>query len=200
MGTARNSVRGSSLIELALVLPLLLMIVLNAVNFGHFILVALNLTSSSRTATEYSISGQATPGTLPIPPASPGSSSSCPGYNANCYVSNTAYTDMKLSSARQATLQICSQSVGMSLDGSGYPVSCCSQGSDTTFNGGVNKAGACTVAAAPADPEAPHFVMQQVDVWYTFKPLIPGRPFNITTPCGISDCTFHRRAFMRSMN
>ncbi len=52
MGTAKSSTRGSSLIELALVLPLLLMIVLNAVNFGHFILVALNLTSSSRAATE----------------------------------------------------------------------------------------------------------------------------------------------------
>ena len=200
MGTAKSPTRGSSLIELALVLPFLLMIVLNAVNFGHFILVALNLTSSSRAATEYSITGQATPGTLPLPPASPGSSTSCPSYNASCYVSNTAYTDLKLASARQATLQICSQTVGMSFDGSGYPVSCCSQGSDNTFTGGVDKTGSCSVAAAPADPEAPHFVMQQVDVWYTFRPLIPGRPFNITTPCGIGDCTFHRRAFMRSMN
>lgn len=200
MRTARNPLRGSSIIELALVLPLLLMIVLNAVNFGHFILVALNLTSSSRSATEYSISGQATPGTLTIPPAAPGSSSGCPSYNANCYVTNTLYTDMKLSSARNSTVQICSPSVGMSFDGSGNPISCCARGSDTTFDGGVSRTGSCSVAATEADPEAPHFVMQQVDVWYTFRPLIPGRPFNITTPCGISDCQFHRRAYMRSMN
>jgi hypothetical protein len=42
--------------------------------------------------------------------------------------------------------------------------------------------------------------LQQVDVWYTFRPIIPGRPFNITTPCGLGNCQFHRRAFMRSMN
>ena len=200
MATARSSARGSSLIELALVLPVLLMLVLNALNFGYFILVALNLTSASRSATEYSITGQATPATIPLPPPTPGSTLSCPSYNPDCWVTETAYTDLKVGSPRTSTLQVCSETVGMSFDASGNPVACCSKGSNLTFTGGLDKSGSCSLQAAEADPEGPHFVLQQVDVWYSFEPLIPGKVFNIATPCGLSNCQFHRRAFMRAMN
>ena len=42
--------RGQALIETALIMPLFLTIVLNAVNFGYFFLMALNLTSAARTS------------------------------------------------------------------------------------------------------------------------------------------------------
>ena len=102
------SQRGASLIELALTLPLLLMIALNALNFGYFFLVALNLSSASRSATLYAIQGQATPATLVIAPPTPGTGT-CPSYNTDCYVTNTAYTDLKLPSATSSTLQVCSE-------------------------------------------------------------------------------------------
>ena len=44
---ARDS-RGQSLVETALMIPLLLVLILNAVNFGYFLIVTLNLTSAAR--------------------------------------------------------------------------------------------------------------------------------------------------------
>jgi hypothetical protein len=53
---ARDS-RGQSLVETALMIPLLLVLILNAVNFGYFLLVTLNLTSAARSGIEYAIQG-----------------------------------------------------------------------------------------------------------------------------------------------
>jgi hypothetical protein len=53
--------RGQAMVETALIVPLLLGLVLNAVNFGYFFLVALNLTASPRSGVEYSILGASTP-------------------------------------------------------------------------------------------------------------------------------------------
>jgi len=46
---------GQALIETVLLVPLLLAIILNAVNFGYFFLMALNITSSARSSALYSI-------------------------------------------------------------------------------------------------------------------------------------------------
>jgi len=52
---------GQALIETAFVLPVILIIVLNAINFGYFYLVALNLAAAPRAGVEYSIQGNSTP-------------------------------------------------------------------------------------------------------------------------------------------
>ena len=44
---ARNN-SGQALVETALILPVMLLVLLNAVNFGYFYLVALNLTAAAR--------------------------------------------------------------------------------------------------------------------------------------------------------
>src|SRR5690242_2227685 len=52
---------GQSLVETALMLPLLLLLVLNVVNLAYFFLVTVNLTGAARSATLYSIEGAYTP-------------------------------------------------------------------------------------------------------------------------------------------
>ncbi len=60
---------GQALIETALMLPLILLLVLNCVNFGYFFIVALNLTVAPRSGVEYSILGFQTPASLSLPVA-----------------------------------------------------------------------------------------------------------------------------------
>src|SRR5882672_4395465 len=65
----RRGQKGQSLVETVMMLPLLLLVLLNAVNFGYFYLVALNLTSASRTGALYAMLGSATPAGTALPPA-----------------------------------------------------------------------------------------------------------------------------------
>src|SRR5713101_4055205 len=64
---SRRSSRGQSLVETALILPLLLLLVCNVVNLGYFFLIIVNLTGASRTAALYSIEGSYTPYALQEP-------------------------------------------------------------------------------------------------------------------------------------
>ena len=184
---------GEGLIETALIVPFLLTMILNAVNFGYFFLVALNLTAAPRSAVEYSIQGFATPATTTL---ASGPSSGNPSAD-NSSVAYLIYQDMigALSSSTSATVTVCSNSLGggKCVTCSGYNTGC-----DPPANspGGTNY----------TDPEAA-FVLNRVDVTYTFSPLIPGTAFNLTllptsicsTSGGVT-CTFHRYASMREMN
>ena len=61
---------GQSLIETALLLPIMLTIVFNAVNIGYFFFVALNLAAAPRQGSEYSIQGTASFQQSQLPSAS----------------------------------------------------------------------------------------------------------------------------------
>jgi hypothetical protein len=192
MGRHFNQMRdnqGQSLVETALVVPLLLLVVLNAINFGYYYLVALNLSAAPRSGVLYSIVGFATPGTLTVPPAGPS--------GTNTTVSYLTYQDMTgaLSNPQGASIQVCSKNQGISAPGT---PNC------TCF-------GTCGGGATPApgtDPEPADFILQRVDVDYSFSPLIPGTPFGIallptsacTTSGGNVTCTFHRHVSMRAMD
>jgi len=65
---------GQSLIETALILPLLLLLAFNAINFGYFFFAAINLAAAPRTGVQYSIIGEATPVNIPLPPVGPSTS------------------------------------------------------------------------------------------------------------------------------
>src|SRR5258708_11522517 len=67
---AQNS-SGQALVETALIMPLMLIVVLNAVNFAFFFLMALNITAASRTSGIYSVMGGATPASINYPKAGP---------------------------------------------------------------------------------------------------------------------------------
>ena len=199
--TSRGS-SGQSLVETALMLPLLVMIVLNVVNLAYFFLTVVNLTAASRTTTLYSIAGSATPAASALP----GSGGSSPTTNL-LSITYLAYQDMTgaLSNPTGATVQVCSP-INTNASGSGVNGSGSSQNSncETCTSSGCSAAGTGNPVPS-SDPEAPSFVLNQVDITYTFSPLIQGRIFNIPLQsfsgiCSSGSCTFTRRARMRAMN
>ena len=164
---------GQSLVETALVLPLFLLITFNAVNFGYFFFVAVNLASAPREGVEYSIQGFATPAQLSLPSAGPSAT--------NTSVSWLTYQDMAaLHLSSTAQVQVCTKLLGQSAPG---------KPNCTQFGGG-------SFPAPDADPEPGSFVLHRVDVNYTVSPLIPGWMFGLTIP----STAFHRQVSMRAMD
>src|SRR5258708_4957410 len=187
---AQNS-SGQALVETALIMPLMLIVVLNAVNFAFFFLMALNITAASRTSGIYAIMGNATPAARPLPTADPPTTSST--------VSYLAYQDLTGSVSTPSTsntgINVCSSTVGVSGTGSATVTTC----TGTTGIGGGFP------TSAEADPEAPSFLLARVDVAYKFTPPIPATPFTIflglAPNCNAtgSSCTFYRHIVMRQM-
>ena len=180
-----GSASGQSLMETALMIPLLLMVALNAVNFGYFFLMAVNLAAAPRSGVLFSIQGGSTPSGLVLPPAGPSTD--------NTTISYLTYQDMTgaLYAPSTATVQVCTQRNGLNNPGLATQNAIC-----------------VPSGTAASDPESPSFVLHRVDVIYTFTPLINGTPFNITllaapictSGAGSVSCTFHRQASMRAMN
>jgi len=205
---ARNN-SGQALVETALILPLLLTIVLNAVNFAYFFLMALDITASSRSSGIYSIMGGATPAALPLPVAGPPTLDKTTGQPTGTTVSDLAFQDLYGSvyspSLTNTGVNVCSSRIGVSGSGSTTATKCTSYGNVTGFPS----------TAPDADPEAPAFLLGRVDVAYQFSPPIPFTPLNLlvlavpytpnkmTTVCnssgGTVTCTFYRHIEMREM-
>jgi Flp pilus assembly protein TadG len=202
MSKLKKASRGQSLVETALMVPLLILLVLNAVNFGYFFLVIVNLTGAARSSALYSIEGSYTP----YAQQEPGSGGSTPTTSTGT-VTYTAYQDLTgaVWNPTGASVQVCSQmntnssGSGVNGTGSGQIANC----ETCTSSTGCGSAGAGTLSTPSADPEAPNFVLNQVDIQYTFNTLIPGTIFNIplqaSAMCNSGTCTFTRRACMRSM-
>jgi Flp pilus assembly protein TadG len=175
--------KGQSAIETALLLPLFLMLAFNAINFGYFFFVMLNLAAAPRQAVLYSAQGGATPRSPDVPAAGPQGTSTT--------VSSLAYSDISgaIASAANTPLQVCSKAVGVTIpggDATKQAATC------TTYN-----AGEVTFPTADVDPEAPAFVLHRVDITYTVTPPVPGRLFNLILP---SNLAFHRQVEMRAMD
>ncbi len=199
--TARmKSSKGQSLVETMLILPLLVMLVLNVVNLGYFFFVMINLTGSARTATLYSIQGSATPAASQLPDS--GGNSPTTSLLSVTYL---AYQDMTgaMWNPTGASVQVCSPI--NTVSGSGVNGTGANQKANCQV---CTSAGGCSATGGSpppdADPEAPTFVLNQVQITYTFNTLIPGTIFNLplqATPiCNAGTCTFARYAEMRAMN
>jgi hypothetical protein len=184
---AKNS-RGQSVLETALMLPLLLMLLLNAVNFGYFLLVTLNLTSATRNGIEYASQGSSTPRNEALPQITGGAATT---------VSSLISQELGKLNGGTLAVQVCSLFKGSNA-GPPLTTQCDTDGSPPG------------TPAPDADPEAdtyPGFALNRVDVWYTFKPLIPATPFtlallsfpNCDSSGGTTTCTFTRHAEMRAM-
>jgi hypothetical protein len=196
LSLARRSERGQSLIETALILPVLLLLTFNAINFGYFFFVAVNLAAAPRSGVQYSILGWSTPSQLTQAQAGP-ASPPCPTAvtNPSLYVCTLTYHDMAgvLSSYSNATVQVCSSTVGVLNPGT------------NTMRSDCIKYGSAAATYTPApDPEAPLFILDRVDVVYTLTPIIPA--FQLPTPGGpislslLPSLTMHRQVSMREMN
>src|SRR5690242_9183978 len=180
---------GQAMIETILAMPLLLFVVLNAINMGYVYIVATNLAAAPRVAAEYSIMGFETPAASALADAGPIGTTSTVSYLARQDLTGALFAPAT------ASVQVCSQTVSINTSGI---VGCTSFGG-ASFTGNT----------ANADPEAPNFVLNRVDVKYTFNPIIPGRIWSLgLIPSGLcsasagggTSCTFHRQASMREMN
>jgi hypothetical protein len=183
---------GQALLETALLMPLLLTIVLNAVNFAFFFLMALDITSSSRSSGIYSIMGGATPAAMALPKAGPQTTASTVSYLAFQDLTGAVSTP----STTNTGVNVCSSTVGVSGSGTTTTTKCTSLGAGGGFP-----------TTADSDPEAPSFLLGRVDVAYKFTPPIPHTVFNLfvyaspncSASGGIVTCTFYRHIEMREM-
>jgi Flp pilus assembly protein TadG len=165
---------GQSLLETALFLPLLVLLMAYAVDYGYFFLVAANLCSASRSAVEYSIQGSQGPAQSAVPVAGPVSSITS--------VAALAMADLSLAnSTTTTTIQVCTKSLGMN----GRIPYCASYGP------------AGTSYTPATDPEAPTFVLNRVDITYRVQPPVPVTFFKYGL---ISAMQFHRQVSMRVMD
>ena len=206
MGISRHlrDSSGQALLETVLVVPLLLTIVLNAINFGYFFLMALNITSASRSSAIYSVMGGSTPAPIGYPAAGP---MNCSTSSGSTTVSSVACQDLvgavDTPSSTNTGVNVCSYSVGVLNPGTvNEKTQCTSFGSIGSFP-----------TAAEVDPElnagstAPAFLLNRVDIAYQFSTPIPLMPFNIVvlaspncTSSGADvTCTFYRHVVMRAM-
>ena len=196
---------GQSLIETALILPFLMLLAFDAINFGFFFFTAVNIAASPRQGVEYSIQGGSTPKegqSLPLactgsvtctPPPAPPTLAVCQT-GPTPDVSTATYCDMAgaLPSFGTSRVQVCTKALGLNGTGATQIANCAQFGTGTE-----------TYTPAP-DPEAPSFVLQRVDVVYQITPIIS--QFKIPTTGGVINLTMlpnlrmHRQVSMRAMN
>ncbi len=166
---------GQSLVEIAVMVPFLTLLVSYAIDVAYILIVAASLTSAAKNAAEYSIQGYLSSAQMSIPPAGPLSSTTS--------VSNLAISALNsvVSASTTATIQVCSKSVGTS--------------SNLTQCNSYGPTG--TPYTPAADPEAPNFMLQRVDVTYTVHPPIPLSFFKQSL---LPNTSFHYQVSMRALD
>src|SRR5579872_733435 len=123
-----RSSSGQSLVETALLLPVLLMLLFNAVNFGYFFVVAINLAAAPRSGVAYSIQGYSSPSAAFLPSAGPSTTTTT--------VSYLTYQDMTgaIFSPSGNPIQVCSEVLGLNGTGtSTQAAKCAAYGSAYSF-------------------------------------------------------------------
>jgi len=202
MRIRKNKSAGQSLVETAIMTPILLCLVLNSINFGYFLLLAMNLTAAPHHSALYAIQGSSTPSGAALPAAGPTTTGSA---SAPAAVSYLTYQDLTgaINAPGTVKVQVCSAVLGTTGSGSSQTANCVSCTNSTSNCSSGSFAG----QTPDSDPEAPAFVLNRVDVSYTFSPMIPGTIFGVvllpTSACSLSNglitCTIHRQVSMRSM-
>jgi Flp pilus assembly protein TadG len=175
-----RDVRGQAMIETALALPIMLALAFNVINFGYFLLMAVNLAAAPRSGALYSIIGAATPAAASLP--------------STTSVNTVTIGDLTgaFHDASTVQVQVCSSAKGMDPASPSLP-QC------DPFNSFPS-------STPTADPEPGSFVLNQVDVIYSFPPLINSQVFNIilfhycSSSGGTVTCNLHRKVLMRAMN
>ena len=155
-------------------MPVLILLIGYAIDMGYFFLVAANITSAARNAVQYSVQGYSSPGQVTQASAGPATLATS--------VSASALADLASlrGGATLTTVEVCTTSNGMS----GSLPNCTSYGP------------AGTTYTPAADPEAPRFVLQRVDVTYTVQPPVPMTFFKVSL---LPLLQFHRQVSMRAM-
>ncbi len=174
---------GGSLIETALVMPLLLIMLLGAVDFGYFFLVAANLVTSAHNAVLYSTQGFSTPAQQQIPVA--GTAGSLADTSE---VAGVAAGDLSglANFSTKTQVFVCSKSLGIVTLSNGYRTKC------QTYPSG-------TLSYTPdVDPESlSGLLLHRVDVVYTVTPPVSMHLFNFNI---VPPVNFHWEVEMRAID
>jgi hypothetical protein len=170
---------GSSLIETALVMPILIGMLCFAVDIGYLFIVAANLVSSCRNAVLYSGQGFVSPAQQRLPSAgAAGSLVDTDGVAGLVGGDLSGLSDM----STRTSVEVCSKKNGVSRTANGYITNCSTYPSGT-LNFTVDQ-----------DPESNNGLLtQRVDVIYTVSLPIPFDFFSFTMP----PLTLHWKAEMR---
>lgn len=177
-GSILRDTRGQSLVELAVMMPIFALLMCYAVDFGYFFLAAANIASSARIATQYSILGYQGPAQSGLANAGPVTDTTSVASLASAELASL------VNSGTMTTIGVCTKALGMSTSNTKLPK--CS-------NYGVTG----TTYTPVADPEAPRFVLQRVDITYTVQPPIPISFFGTSL---LPSMSFHRQVSMRAMD
>ncbi len=170
-----RSTSGGSLIELAVTIPILFTLLAYAVDYGYFFIAEAAITAAARDAVQYASSGYQAPGQPTIPPAGPDTTTNT--VSAEALAGLVTFNK----SSTTTSIQVCSKANGVSNN----VAECTSYGPTAT-------------AYTPAtDPEAPHFVLQRVDITYTVQPPVPMSFFKISL---LPTLNFHRQVSMRALD
>lgn len=164
---------GQSLLETAIAMPLLLGIAFNLINLGYLWFMVLTLAAAPRQGAQYSAQGGQAITTVSAP--------------STTAVSDVVYENMTNAvhgaTRSNTSVRVCSVSKG--VNSTDNTAQCDSFGPAFAFT------------AVVADPEAPVFVLNRVDVGYTVTPIIPGSAFNVVLPS--NPLIFRRQVSMRSL-
>jgi Flp pilus assembly protein TadG len=169
----RETQRGQSLIEFALILPLVFLLIVNTVNFGSFLYAGITVANAARAGAEYAIFG--------------GAMATSPGTPTNAQVAAVVTSDIaSLPNRNSLQVRVCKSNNGV--------VTCVCQvgactGMGTTPADPENTGGATAL-----------YVLATVDATYTYQPLIPLWSFpGLSIRATLPPTTIHRKAVMRMM-
>jgi Flp pilus assembly protein TadG len=164
--------QGHALIEYALLLPLLLLLIINIVNFGGFLFAWITVSNAARAGAQYEVLGGASP-TAPAP-------------TTPAQVAALVTNDISSLLKRDSLL------VRVCTNNNGTITSAC-----FNKNGPIT---CSTGSAPPLDPEPASYVLTTVDVTYTYNPYIPLFNFpRLGIRATLPPTTIHRMAVMRAM-
>jgi Flp pilus assembly protein TadG len=165
------SAGGQALIEYAFMVPFLLLLIINCVNFGAFIYEWIEVANGARAGAQYVILGGASAGEL------------TPATGAQIKAVILADMHSLPSTSTNPAISVCTNN-----SASGTPVI-------TTLTGTCSGTGA---NAVPADPEPTSYVLATVDVTYTYTPMTSALSFpRLGIYATIPPTSIHRRATMR---
>ena len=169
-GTLRNqrSRRGQSLVEFALILPLVLLLVVNVVNFGSFLYTCIAISNAARAGAQYMVLSSASVG--------------YPSDAIASQITTLVQNDLGSTIGGSATVNVCTNN-----NGTYHPISI-----------GTSACASANNTDGYSDPEPTHYVLATVDVTYTWLPPIPLWEYSkLKIHATLPTQTIHRTAVMR---
>ena len=159
---------GASLVEFALLLPLILLLVVNVVNFGSFLYTWIAISNAARAGAQYMVLSSASVG--------------FPRDAAAAQISTLVQNDLGALIGGSATVNVCTNNNGVYHPVSAGAGACASANDTDGFS----------------DPEPASYILATVDVSYTWLPPIPLWEFpRLHIHATLPTQTIHRAAVMR---